>query len=133
VNSLSGKPSLGVGDNYLCQLGFKKLTDNADFAQEEINLQVQQPEWVDSIAAAMSRTFDITGKTTFMLGGATGIELIGKPRDGAPGAAVFISMVDTPTGRTTLNCATRPEEIESAVNQFRLIRASITLPGGNAQ
>jgi|GEM_PF-4402942 len=38
-------------------------------------------------------------------------------------------MVDAPTGRTTLSCATPPEEIDSAVNQFRLIRASITLPG----
>jgi hypothetical protein len=38
-------------------------------------------------------------------------------------------MVDTPAGRTTLNCATRPEEIDKAVNQFRLIRSSITLPG----
>ena len=64
-----------------------------------------------------------------MLGGATGIELIGKPKGGTPGAGVFVSMVDTPSGRTTLNCATRPEEIEAAVNQFRLIRASITLPG----
>lgn len=129
INSLTGAPPLGAGDNYLCQLGFKKLPDNADFAQEEINLQVEKPEWLDNAAAAMSKTFDVTGKSTFVLNGAAGIELVGKPKGGTPGAAVFVSMVDTPIGRTTLNCATRPEEIEKAVNQFRLIRASITLPG----
>jgi len=37
-------------------------------------------------------------------------------------------MIDTPRGRTTLNCATRIEELEGALNQFRLIRAGITLP-----
>ena len=57
------------------------------------------------------------------------IELVGKPTDPAHGAAVFVSMVDTPNGRLTLNCATRPDEIEGALNQFRSIRASITLPG----
>ena len=41
-------------------------------------------------------------------------------------------MVDTPKGRTTLNCATRPEEMDAAVNQFRLIRATITPPGTTA-
>jgi len=133
INSLNGSPSLGAGDNYLCQIGYKALPDNADFAQEEINLQVEQPEWLDNAAAALSQTFDVTGKATFVLGGATGVELVGKPKNGAPGAGVFVSMIDTPTGRTTINCATRPEELDGAVNQFRLIRASITLPGGKAQ
>ena len=129
VNSLTGSPSLGAGDNYLCQVGFKKLSDNADFSQEEINVEVQQPDWLDNAAAALSKTFDVTGKATFVLDGAAGIELVGKPTDPAHGAAVFVSMVDTPNGRLTLNCATRPDEIEGALNQFRSIRASITLPG----
>ena len=38
-------------------------------------------------------------------------------------------MIDTPRGRTTLNCATRPEEIDGALNSFRLIRAGVTPPG----
>jgi hypothetical protein len=129
VNSLSGSPSLGAGDNYLCQVGFKALPESADFTQEEINLQVAQPDWVDNAAAALSQTFNITVKQTFVLDGATGIELVGKPKDPAHASGVFISMVDTPKGRTTLNCATRPEEIDGAVNQFRLIRTSITPPG----
>jgi hypothetical protein len=133
VNSLTGAPSLGAGDNYLCQIGYKGLPDNADFDQEEINLQVEQPDWLDNVAAAMSQTFEVTGKATFVLDGATGVELIGKPRDPTHAASVFVSMVDTPKGRTTVNCATRPEEIDAAVNQFRLIRASVTLPGTKAQ
>jgi len=132
VNSLSGKPSLGAGDNYLCQVGYKAEPENADFAQEDINLQVEQPEWLDNAAQAMSQTFDIAGKATFVLNGATGIEIIGKSKDPAHGSSVFVSMIDTPKGRTTLNCATRPEEMDAAVNQFRLIRATITPPGTTA-
>jgi hypothetical protein len=128
INSLSGTPPLGVGDNYLCQVGYKALPDNADLAQEEINLEVQQPEWLDNAAAALSQAFDVTGKATFVLGGATGIELIGEPKDPAHAAGIFVSMVDTPAGRTTLNCATRPEALDGAVNAFRQIRAGITLP-----
>jgi len=132
VNSLNGKPSLGADDNYLCQVGYKAEPENADFAQEDINLQVEQPEWLDNAAQAMSQTFDIAGKATFVLNGATGIEIIGKSKDPAHGASVFVSMIDTPKGRTTLNCATRPEEMDAAINQFRLIRATITPPGTTA-
>ncbi len=107
------------------------MPENADLAQEDINLQVEQPDWLDNIANALSQTYDVTGKATFVLNGAEGVELIGKPKDGVPGAGVFISMIDTPSGRTTLNCATVPAGLDQAVNQFRLIRA-ITLPGTKA-
>lgn len=128
INSTTGSPPLGVGDSYLCQVGFKAEAESADFTQEEINLEVQQPGWLDNAATALSRTFDVTARQTFVLDGATGVELVGKPKAGVPGAGVFISMIDTPRGRTTLNCATRVEEIDGALNQFRLIRAGITLP-----
>jgi len=127
VNSVTGSPSAGLGDKYLCQVGFKAQPGSAELNQEEINLQVQQPDWLSNAAAALSQSFDITSKTTFVLDGATGIELVGLPK-GGQGAGVFISMIDTPAGRTTLNCATPSDELAGAVNQFRLIRASITLP-----
>jgi hypothetical protein len=129
VNSLNGSPSLGAGDDYLCQVGFKAERESAAFTQEEINLQVEQPEWLEGVAQALSRSFEVTARQTFVLHGATGVELVGKPRDAAQGSGVFVSMIDTPKGRTTLNCATRPDEIDAAVNQFRLIRTGITPPG----
>lgn len=127
VNSTTGSPSAGLGDKYLCQVGFKAQPNSAGLNQEEINLQVEQPDWLANAATALSQSFDITSKTTFVLDGATGIELVGQPK-GGHGAGVFISMIDTPAGRTTLNCATPPDELAGALNQFRLIRASITLP-----
>jgi hypothetical protein len=133
INSLTGTPALGIGDNYLCQVGFKAEAASADLTQEEINLQVSRPEWLDNAAAALSKTFDVTGKQTFVLAGATGIELVGQPKGGSPGADVFVSIVDTPKGRTTLNCATRQEDMAAALNPFRLIRASITPPGTAAR
>jgi len=133
INSLDGTPPLGIEDDYLCQVGFKAQPENADLAQEEINLQVEKPQWLDDAAQALSQTFTITGKATFVLDGATGIELVGTPKDTAHASGVFVSMIDTPKGRTTLNCATRPEALEAAVNQFRLIRSGITPPGTRAQ
>jgi hypothetical protein len=129
INSTTGAPPVGTGDSYLCQVGYKKVAENADLQQEEINLQVEQPDWLDAAAKALSQSFDITGKATFVLDGATGVELIGKPKDAAHASGIFVSMIDTPAGRTTLNCATRPDHLDAAVNQFRLIRAAITPPG----
>jgi hypothetical protein len=127
IRSQSGTPAMGVGDSYLCQVGFKALAESAALSQEQINLEVQQPDWLAKAATALSQSFDIASKSTFMLDGATGIELVGRPKSGE-GSGVFISMVDTPAGRTTLNCATPSNQLDGAVNQFRLIRASITLP-----
>jgi hypothetical protein len=133
INSLTGTPSLGAGDNFLCQVGYKSLPGNADFAQDDINLQVEQPEWLENAAAKLSGSFEVTGKATFVLNGATGVELIAKPKDATHAAGIFISMIDTPAGRTTLNCATRPEEIDGAIEKFRLIRAAIIPPGTTAK
>jgi hypothetical protein len=128
INSTTGAPAKGTGDGYLCQVGFKAQPDSAGLSQEEINLQVAAPGWLDNAAAALSTSFNVTGKTTFMLQGATGIELVGVPKD-THAAGIFVSIIDTPKGRTTLNCATPPAELDGALNQFRLIRGSITLPG----
>ena len=73
--------------------------------------------------------FTNTGTQTHLVGTSDLAVIDPGPDDPAHGAAVFVSMVDTPNGRLTVNCATRPDEIESALNQFRSIRASITLPG----
>lgn len=133
INSLSGSPPLGEGDNSLCEAGYKGQAEPAGLTQEEINLEVARPEWLDGVAAALSQSFEVTGRQTFVLGGATGVELVGRPKHGAPGAGVFISMIDTPAGRTTLNCATRIEALAGALNPFRQIRASITPPGTAAR
>jgi hypothetical protein len=128
INSSTGAPAKGAGDSYLCQVGFKAQPDSAGLSQEEINLQVAAPGWLDNAAEALSASFNVTGKATFMLEGATGIELVGLPKD-TNAAGIFVSIIDTPKGRTTLNCATPADGLDGALNQFRLIRASITLPG----
>lgn len=132
INSLTGSPSLGAGDSYLCQIGYKHLPDSVDLSQDEINQQVEAPEWLDHVAGALAGSFTVTGKSTFVLDGASGVELIGRPKDTSHASGVFVSMIDTPLGRTTLNCATRPDELDTATAAFRLIRAAITPPGTKA-
>ena len=132
INSQSGSPSMGKGDNFLCQIGYKSLPDNNDLAQDEINLQSGSPDRLEGVAAALSRSFEVTDKAVFELNGATGIELIGKPKNPDQTSSVFVSMIETPAGRTTLNCATRVEEMDKAADQFRLIRSSITPPSAPA-
>ncbi len=63
-----------------------------------------------------------------MLEGATGIELVGLPKD-PQAAGIFVSIIDTPKGRTSLNCATPPAGLQDALISSGLIRASIILPG----
>jgi len=128
VNSSTGQPPLGPDGTYLCQIGYKVSPANSALTQEEINLAVARPEWLDNMAEALSRSFDITGKTIFVLDGATGVELVGTPKVALQGSAIFISIVDTPAGRTTVNCSTRPDQLAKALNAFRMIRAGITLP-----
>jgi hypothetical protein len=129
INSLTGHPSLGAGDTYLCQIGYKHQADDVALTQDEINQQVEEPDWLDNAAAALGHSFTVTSKSTFVLDGATGVELVGMPKDATHASGVFVSMIDTPAGRTTLNCATRPEEVDSAAAAFRLLRSAIKLPG----
>ena len=127
IKSTTNTPPTAPGDPYLCQVGLKKAADPGALTQAAINRQVQQPDFLANAAGAFSETFDLTSQSTFTLEGATGIELVGTSKTG-DGTGVFVSLVDTPAGRTSLSCVTTADQLDNALAPFRLIRGAITLP-----
>ena len=127
IQSTTNTPPTAPGDPYLCQVGLRKAADPTALTQAEINSQVQQPDFLANAAAAFAQTFDVSSQATFTLQGATGIELVGTSKTG-DGTGIFVSLVDTPIGRTSLNCVTPADQLDNALAPFRLIRNAITLP-----
>lgn len=130
VVSTSGKPATSPGNPYLCELLYDPVTGNAAMTQAEMNLLVQDPAWIEQAAAPLERGFSIDSKGTFELKGALGVEIVGTPKPGGPSkSGIFVSLLDTPVGRMTLNCATPAAGMPDALPALRAIRASITPPG----
>lgn len=127
IKSTTNTPPTAPGDPYLCQIGLKKAADPGALTQAAINDQVGQPDFLANAAAAFAQTFDVSSQATFTQQGATGIELVGTSKTG-DGTGIFVSLVDTPIGRTSLNCVTPAAQLDNALAPFRQIRNAITLP-----
>ncbi|HRJ69720.1 MAG TPA: hypothetical protein PK812_08930 [Beijerinckiaceae bacterium] len=130
INSRSGKPTAANADGTLCKAAFKAAPSNAKLSQQQINGMMSTPEWRQNARAALEQAFSVNSGAVFSQAGVSGLEFVGTPKIG-PGAAktrVYLSMAETPAGRTTLSCATLASELETALPVFRAIRASLTMP-----
>lgn len=129
IGSTTGSPPVGRGNPFLCEIGYVPVTAYAGMTQPQLNNLANDPEWVERAASALQTHYAISSKAFFSLDNAIGAELVGTPKTASDGGtAVFVSIVDTPAGRTTLNCATPAEAMTSALAQFRKLRDGITLP-----
>lgn len=130
VKSTTGKPAPAGTGAYVCEAGFKAAAQNNDLTREQINAQMDKPEWRKLARSAIELAFNVTAEQRFTLQGFRGLEFRGSPKAG-PGheeARMFMSMVETPKGRVTMVCVTERRGFERAVPQFRAIRAAINLP-----
>jgi hypothetical protein len=130
ISSTTGRPRLAGSGRYVCEAGFKAAPQNASLSRAEINALVDKPEWVNIAKATFELIFRVTSQRRFTLEGYRGLEFEAIPKAG-PGAEdvrVFISVVETAKGRTTLLCLTQKDDYKAARPQFRAIRGSINLP-----
>ena len=130
VKSTTGKPAPAGTGAYVCEAGFKAAAQNNDLTREQINAQMDKPEWRKLARAAIELAFNVTAEQRFTLQGFRGLEFTGSPKAG-PGheeARMFMSLIETPKGRVTMVCVTERSGIARAIPQFRAIRATINLP-----
>jgi hypothetical protein len=130
VKSATGAPAPAGTGTYVCEAGFKAAAQNNAMSREEINAFMDKPEWVNIARATMELAFSISAQQRFTLEGYRGIEFRGRPKAG-PGAEnvrMFMSIVETAKGRTSMICVTDRVVYSKALPQFRAIRATINLP-----
>ena len=130
VKSATGKPEIRGTGKFICEAGFKAAPENAKLSRDDINALVDKPEWMNHARTALELAFHIDDQQRFALQGYRGFEFQGRPKSGpgAEDARMFLSMVETAKGRTTMICVTAASGFEAAVAQFREIRATINLP-----
>ena len=130
VDSTTGSPpSVGKGA-HLCAAAFKKIPAYAGSSQPDINRLVANKDWRDAARAVIEADSTITSETEFKLQESRGVEYILQPKSGAGvgNTVTTISIVQTPKGRVSFYCATTRAGLEQALESFREIRSTITLP-----
>jgi hypothetical protein len=115
---------------FLCEAGFKSAPQNASLTREQINAFVDDPDWRNLVRANLRMIFEIVTEEPFTLQGYRGVELTLRPKSAAGGGDVrlFMSLVETPKGRTTMVCYSSASGISAALGTFRGLRQTIRLP-----
>ncbi|MEZ5841334.1 MAG: hypothetical protein R3D02_13215 [Hyphomicrobiales bacterium] len=130
IRSKTGEPPANPEKNPLCTVGFKAAEANEGLTQDEINAFIVTPDWREMVAGTLGLFFDIDKDGSFDAGKIKGGEFLLRPKAG-PGhenARVFMSIAETPRGRTTLVCATTAAAFDKAIPAFRKIRAGVAIP-----
>ncbi len=130
IKSTTGTPHGANVDGSLCTVAYKHAPQNARLSQDDINAGIVKPEWMARMKAGFQLAFALDEPVPFQASGISGVELQGRPKAG-PGAQevrIYISLVETPKGRTMMTCATKQADMPKALPQFRKIRDAVRPP-----
>lgn len=130
LRSMTGDPPANPADGPLCTVTFKAMASNAQSTQKQINDFVDTDDYRKMVAGMIGLTFSVDRIGPFKAGGVTGVELLVRPKSGPDfeNARQFMSLGETPQGRTTMACSTTAKAFASAIPKFRNIRSGITFP-----
>jgi hypothetical protein len=130
ITTSAEKPRPSSSDKVLCKAGFKLAPQNAKLSQAQINSFVGSDQWRQGSRATISRGFKIESDAGFNDKGVAGHEFVAVPLQGpdASRTRVYLTIAETPAGRTSMSCATFVEDFAAALPAFRAIRAAITMP-----
>jgi hypothetical protein len=130
ITSSTGKPAPADGDGTLCDVVFRENPENAGVSQEEINQRVSGPQWHNDALASLRTSLDVDPGQPVERLGIRGMEFVATLR--LPASArkvrIYMVMLETPKGHTTMTCATPAEGFADALPQFRAIRDTIRPP-----
>ena len=130
IRAKGDSASGGTDGGFLCEAGFKSAPQNASLTREQINVLVDDPDWRNLVRANLNLVFDIVMEEAFTLQGYRGVEVTLRPKaaPGNPDLRLFMSLVETPKGRTTMLCNSSASGIAAALGTFRGLRQAIRLP-----
>lgn len=126
INAKTGTPKT-VSDGRLCVLGFRPSAQNAELTRDLVNVQMAKPEWQGQYRTLFETVGTVSELKTFEHQGFLGVELIVTPK-ALPDETMFVSIMETPKGRTGLLCATNKAGFTAALPQFRALRATMHAP-----
>lgn len=130
IKSATGKPPAANVDGSLCGVGFREAPQYANMTQAQLNQQTGGEEWHGMALATLRLLLDVDAGKPVDLHGIRGMEFIGAPKAGVADARsknvrMFLTMFDTPKGRTSFSCATTVDALEQALPVFRAIRDTL--------
>jgi len=119
--------------NVGCRVGFQSAPQNNSLTQAQINEQAAKPEWRSLIRATLELIYDVTSIESFEHNGIKGAVVIAliKPRDGLPPEAAdvrnFLTMLETPKGRTNVVCIDFKDAFEARRTEFEQVVRGVTM------
>jgi hypothetical protein len=129
-NVRSGFPPTIGKSAYLCTVTFNAASRNAELTQDEINTMIASDEWQSMTKESLASALILDGATPFTVQGVQGVEYSGMPTTGpdAENVRVYVTILETPKGRTTQSCATTRSAFYDALALFRELRDGIAPP-----
>lgn len=130
VNGPADGPAKAGASPYLCKIGFKANSHDTALTQADINARVAGKQWREVSRKVLERMFTIDAETALPQGAATGVEYLLRPKYGpdAENVRSYIGLIETPQGRIMTSCATMAKDWPAALDPFRAIQATISLP-----
>ena len=112
----------------ICVAAFQPLPENASATQAEINASV--PEWVAQVEAIMAQAVRFEAREPFESKGLSGYRFVTTPLGPAFPAKMrlVLYVMETPRGRTLVNCSADAETLARAMPTYDLIRDGVTPP-----
>jgi hypothetical protein len=130
LRSSTGKPAAVQEDGSLCQLMFAEDPEDTGKTQQQLNARASEQPWQQSLLDRLRAGMEVDHGQPFDLLGIRGTEFQGIRHavGGEPKAGIYLTMLDTPKGRTVLTCATPADGFKDALATFRSIRDAIRPP-----
>lgn len=127
VSGRNGHPFVPGETAPICIVAFQPLPDNAGTTQAQINANV--PQWGKAVEAELAPALRFEAQETFEQNGLIGYQMITSPK-GATSAKmrIVLSVLETPKGRTVVNCSGDAQTLTQAMPTYNLIRAGVTAP-----
>lgn len=126
----NGKPVAANRDGSLCKVAYKSAPQNARVSREQINSLTVTKDRQNMVRRILGRVFEIGSLQVIDHQGYKALEIHATPKVGPDAANVrlFLAMIETVKGRTSLTCATRKSAFPAALKDFRAIRATVNAP-----
>ena len=111
----------------ICIAAFQPLPESASTTQAEINASV--PEWVAQIEQVMAQAVRFETREPFEFKGLAGQKLVATPLGTfSAKMRIVLYVMETPKGRTVVNCSAHAETLAKAMPTYDLIRDGVTPP-----
>ena len=129
-NPRSGFPPIAGNGAFVCAVNFTLAPGNADLTQDEINAMISSNAWQAMTRDILETELVLADAEPFVVEGVQGVAFTGMPTigEGAENVRLYLTMLETPRGRTAQTCVTTRAAFDDALPMFRELRDGISPP-----